>query len=202
MTGRLLATAPGPGFDDPVADSQRAFRAMLEAIARPGAVQAIGGDLTPPAPLSRAAAAVLLTLVDFETPLWLDAAARRPAVEAWVRFHCGAPLVDNPAAARFALVADPLTSLLPLDRFPIGEDAFPDRSATVIVAVDALTASGGWRLSGPGIEREARLEVGGLPPAFAAAWQANRELFPCGIDLFLTADERVAALPRTVRLED
>jgi len=202
MTGWLLETAPGPGFADPVADSQRAFRALLEAIAQPGTVQTIGAGLTPPAPLSHAAAAMLLTLVDFETPLWLDTAARQPAVEAWVRFHCGAPLVDDPGTARFALVADPMSSLLPLDRFPIGDDAFPDRSATVIVAVDGLTTGGGWRLSGPGIEQEARLEVGGLPPGFASAWLENRGLFPCGVDLFLTADDRVAALPRTVRLED
>lgn len=202
MTGRLLETAPGPGFADPVADSQRVFRAMLEAIARPGTVQAIGAELTPPAPLSRAAAAALLTLVDFETPLWLDAAARQPAVEAWLRFHCGVPLVDDPAEARFALVADPMVSLLPLGRFPIGEDAFPDRSATVIVAAEGLKTGSGWRLSGPGIEVEARLEADGLPPGFAAAWRENRGLFPCGIDLFLTADDRVAALPRTVRLED
>lgn len=202
MMGRLPDVAPAPGFADPVAQSQAAFRGLLDAIARPGNVRRIGGDLAAPPPLSRAAAAALLTLVDFETPLWLDPAARQPGVEAWVRFHCGAPLVEDPARARFALVADPMAALLPLDRFAVGEDAFPDRSATVIAVVADLSVGAGWRLTGPGIETDARLAASGMPTGFAAAWRDNGALFPCGIDLFLAASDRVAALPRTVRLED
>ena len=78
----------------------------------------IAADLSPPAPLAPAAAATLLTLVDFETPLWLDPAAATPAVLAWTRFHCGAPVVDAPEPARFAVVTDP-DALLPFDRSPI-----------------------------------------------------------------------------------
>lgn len=200
MTRSLLDIAPAPGFPDPVADSQRAFRSLLDAIARPGTVHRIAADLSPPAPLALAAAATLLTLVDFETPLWLDPAAATPAVLAWTRFHCGAPVVDAPEPARFAVVTDP-DALLPFDRFSLGDDAFPDRSATVIVQVADLQVGSGWRLTGPGIETAARLAVDGLPPAFLEAWAGNRALFPRGVDLFLTAGDRVAALPRTVRVE-
>ncbi|WP_374444334.1 phosphonate C-P lyase system protein PhnH [Stella sp.] len=198
----LPGPAPAPGFADPVADSQRTFRALLDAIARPGTVARVGAAVAAPAPLSPAAAASLLTLVDFETPLWLDPAARAPEVDTWLRFHCGAPLVPDAAQARFALVAGPATALLPLDRFPAGDDAYPDRSATLIVLVADLRPGSGWRLTGPGIEDEARLAVDGLPAGFAAAWAANRALFPRGIDLFLAAGDRVAALPRTVRIEE
>ncbi|HZF78124.1 MAG TPA: phosphonate C-P lyase system protein PhnH [Acetobacteraceae bacterium] len=50
--------------------------------------------------------------------------------------------------------------------------------------------------------REHRLLVGGLPPGFVAAWGANRARFPRGIDVILCAGDRVAALPRTVRIEE
>ncbi|MGE0724146.1 MAG: phosphonate C-P lyase system protein PhnH [Alphaproteobacteria bacterium] len=196
----MTAAAPLPGFADPVQDSQRAFRAMLDAIAHPGRIVRIEAPPPAPAPMMPAAAAALLTLVDHETPLWLDPAARTPEALAWVRFHCGAPVVDAPEACRFALVTDP-AAMPALDRFPVGADAFPDRSATLILQVAGLAEGAGMVLRGPGIETVARLAVEGLPAAFADAWRANRALFPCGVDLFLVAGERVAALPRTTELE-
>ena len=64
-----------PGFLAPVADSQQVFRRVLRAMSEPGSLQDIAVDLAPPAPLDRATAALCLTLLDFETPVWLDAAA-------------------------------------------------------------------------------------------------------------------------------
>ena len=80
------------GFADPVRDAQRCFRAVLDAMARPGRIAHVSG-VTPPSPLDVATAAVALTLVDHETKLWLDPAAG--AAREWLRFHCGAPLTDD-----------------------------------------------------------------------------------------------------------
>ena len=182
-----------PGFADPVRDSQAVFRAVLDAMARPGRVHRVAAPASPPPPLHRATAAVLLTLVDAETPLCLDPAAE--AARDWILFHCGAPLVDA-GQARFALGQLPLASL------PAGTDEEPEASATLILQVETLGEGAALRLEGPGLAAPTRLAVRGLPPGFVAGWDANRALFPRGVDVILCAGDRLAALPRTVRIEE
>ncbi len=46
-----------PGFADPGSGSQRVFRVILDAMARPGRLGTIAEDLDPPAPLTIGAAA-------------------------------------------------------------------------------------------------------------------------------------------------
>jgi alpha-D-ribose 1-methylphosphonate 5-triphosphate synthase subunit PhnH len=185
-----------PGFADPVPEAQACFRALLEAMARPGRVQRLAGLPEAPAPLAPAAAAVLLTLADAETPVWTDAG---PGAEEWLRFHAGCPLVVEPGAAGFLLAAAGMPELAALEA---GTEEEPHRSATLILQVAALEQGGGWRLTGPGIENEHRLRVEGLPGGFLASWAANGARFPRGIDLVLCAGDRLAALPRTTRIEE
>lgn len=189
-------TMLSPGFADPVLEAQAAFRAVLEALSRPGRILRAGSALTPPAPLNRAAAAVLLTLADADTPLWLDAGAE---AEAWLRFHCGAPLVADPGAATFALAAREPPAIATLAQ---GTEDEPQRGATLVLQVAALEEGAGWQLTGPGIEHKHRLRVAGAPAGFVAAWGANRAAFPCGVDVVLCAGDRLAALPRTVMIAE
>jgi alpha-D-ribose 1-methylphosphonate 5-triphosphate synthase subunit PhnH len=188
------------GLADPVADSQAIFRAVLEAMARPGRLCELPRTIDAPGPLHPATAAVCLTLTDFETPLWLDPAARTGEVVEYLRFHCGAPIVEAPADASFAVVLGD-ASAPGLEAFAWGTDEEPERSATVIVQVDALAAGRGHRLTGPGIAHEARLCAKGLPPAFWACVQHNHAAFPRGVDIILVSGSMLAALPRTTRVE-
>ena len=198
MTGRSAADL-APGFADPVLDAQGSFRAILDAMARPGSIHRLA-KLPPAAgPLGPATAAVCLTLMDLDTPVWLDGTARPAA--AYLGFHCGSPVVGDPAEATFAVIADG-RSLPSFDRFAIGDADYPDRSATLIVQVTGLAGAGGYRLSGPGIASEARLSVDGLDPAFAGQWQRNAARYPLGVDVIFAAADTVAALPRTTRLEE
>src|SRR5581483_12345526 len=57
-----MTTLLQPGFAEPVAGAQACFRAVLDAMARPGCIRRAGIDLSPPSPLAPATAAVLLTL--------------------------------------------------------------------------------------------------------------------------------------------
>jgi alpha-D-ribose 1-methylphosphonate 5-triphosphate synthase subunit PhnH len=181
-----------PGFADPVLDAQANFRAVLEAMSRPGRVQAVLPPPEVPPGLSPAAAAVLLTLVDASTPLRLAAGAE---AEAWVRFHCGCPLVRNGAA--FVLNA---TAALP--ELEAGTEEEPERGATLILEVASLEEAAGWRLIGPGIRDAHRLQVAGAPAGFVADWARNHARFPRGVDAILCAGTLLAALPRTVRIEE
>lgn len=184
-----------PGFADPVIGAQRVFRVVLDALARPGRIGTVAEQLEPPAPLDLGTAALCLTLADHDTPLWLAPEIRNPATTAFLRFHCGCPIVDDPAKAAFALAA--AATVPALDRFAIGDDAWPETSTTLILQVDALTDGNGLQLSGPGIEREHRLAAAGVRAGLWDEWAANGALFPCGVDLVLVAGRRIAALPRT-----
>jgi len=199
-----------PGFADPVFDSQRVFRAAMDALARPGTVQEAGmlssasGPASVPAPLMQATAALCLTLADFETPIWIQPGielSQHEALVAWLRFHCGCPLVSDAAAAHFAIVHD-LDSLLPLDTFNAGTAEYPDRSATLLIQVPTFAAGSGALLRGPGIRDSAQFDIAGLPADFWREWNANHALFPCGIDAIFCSGNRIAGLPRTTKVED
>ena len=180
------------GLADTVLDAQASFRAVLEAMSRPGRVQRVVPPPEVPPGLSPAAAAVLLTLVDSATPLRLSAGAE---AEAWVRFHCGCPVQREGAD----FVLDPSATLLKLDA---GTEEEPERGATLILDVTSLDENGGWRLTGPGIKEAHRLRVIGAPEGFVADWARNRAGFPRGVDVILCAGTKIAALPRTVRIEE
>ena len=188
-----------PAFRDPVRQSQSIFRAAMDALARPGTIVSVAPELVPPAPLLPPAAALLLTLCDFETTVWLDrplASAR--AVFDFLRFHTGVRIVAASADAGYAVISD-ATSIPPLDAFAQGTPDYPDQSTTLIIQVETLTASG-WALEGPGIRDRICFSAGPLPGDFVAQLRANRSRFPRGVDLFFTTPTQIAALPRSTRL--
>ena len=81
-----------PGFVDAVFDAQRTFRAVLTALSEPGRPIHLDIDL-PPLDLAPAAAASLLALADINTTVWL--APNLFNMRAYLRFHTGAPIVDQ-----------------------------------------------------------------------------------------------------------
>ncbi len=120
------------GFADAPIDAARAFRAALEAMARPGTIHDVAGALPPAAGESGA----------------------------------------------------------------VGEPAYPDRSATLIVEMDELKSEGAV-LTGPGIRDTVEFSL----PA-VEAFRANARLFPLGLDFFFCAGSRLAAMPRTTKIAE
>lgn len=192
------AQAMAPGFADPVFDGQAAFRAVMDATARPGLIVDLGKTLSPPSGLMPAAAAAILALCDFETNLWLSPALREHAGD-YLRFHTNAPAIDHPHHAAFALLdlaCDPLR----LAGFAQGEAEYPDRSTTVIVQTRSLREGPCLQIAGPGIASTSELRASELPDDFAAQWSANKSAFPLGVDLLFVSGHELLALPRTTRL--
>ena len=144
------------GFADPVFDAQAVFRAVMDAMARPGTVQ-------PVRPLAHAAAAAVAdrrrrgadAVRSRHAALARPGAAASAAVATWLGFHTGAPLANTPADAHFALVADP-AELIALENFAQGTQEYPDRSTTLILQVASLSSATRCCLEGPGIETAAR----------------------------------------------
>ncbi|GIT90652.1 carbon-phosphorus lyase subunit PhnH [Jannaschia pagri] len=178
------------GFSAPAIQSAQAFRGIMEAMARPGTIHTVTGS-TPPAPLSAAAGAVLLTLCDADTPVHLAGARDCAEVRAWLAFHTGAPVTD-PSSCMFAVGT--WEALGPLTAFPVGSSEYPDRSTTLIVETPDLQPQGAT-LTGPGIKDRASLSVPDV-----GALQANHALFPLGLDFIFTSGDRLAALPRSTEV--
>lgn len=195
-----MRLAARPGFGDPVHDAQAVFRAVLDALSRPGRAVTVPAEMPVLPPFEPAALAVCLALADPDTPLWLDPPLRRPDIEAHLRFHAGCPLTDGMAEASFAVVADP-RRMPPLDAFALGDDQFPDRSTTVIVQVPALCGGDGVVASGPGIPHPIAFAPAGLPGAFWTWAARNHALFPRGVDILFACGRELIGLPRSSRLE-
>ncbi|WCG83945.1 phosphonate C-P lyase system protein PhnH [Pectobacterium sp. A5351] len=183
-------------FAQPVADAQCAFRRILKALSEPGItvtlpLQQGWGRLSP------AATAVMLTLVDRDTPLWLDDALNDDVTRSNLRFHTGVILIRDESAA-FALLH--ASSTIALSRFSAGDDMSPEKSTTVIIDVTSLSGGTPLRLSGPGLETS-RIVDPPLPPDIVRYLCHRPDPFPQGIDLMFTCADAMMALPRTTHVE-
>jgi alpha-D-ribose 1-methylphosphonate 5-triphosphate synthase subunit PhnH len=193
-----LATALRP------ADSQLVFRAVLEALARPGTAMAL-----PSGPLRMLAPAMVpvFALADLgtgvcvldneippsgETPDWADAVATATSAPLW------------PAElARLVAALRPVTDE-EVRGFCRGTPEAPEDAALVSLAVTDVTGGDRrWRLSGPGIAGTATLAPRGLPDSFVAARTEAVGGYPAGVDVLLVTDDfRVVGLPRTTTITE
>ena len=190
---------PAPGFADPTRDAQRAFRAVLNALANPTCSYPLAGPAEPPTALGPGLAAVALTVLDEDSAVWLGGALAGDAeVASWLAFHTGARRVSDAAEAGFIIAAP--EALPPLASLTLGTEEAPHLSATVVLDVRGCTGPARFTAQGPGIESTATLEAPWALDGFAEAWRGNTELFPRGVDLLLVDSATVSALPRTTRL--
>ncbi|MDO8776671.1 MAG: phosphonate C-P lyase system protein PhnH [Burkholderiaceae bacterium] len=185
-----------PGLLDGVHDSQQAFRAVLDALARPGQVRRIGPAL-PDVAMGGALARLLLSLSDDETPVWWQRADAN--LQHWLRFHTGATVAERPEVASFAVFTN-IDQGFALSDFAAGTAAAPEFSSTLLIELPGLEGGPALEWRGPGIRDVQRVGLQGLPDDFWAQWQANHATFPQGVDIVFTCGEDALGLPRTTRV--
>ena len=189
-------TTLAAGLLDAVHETQLAFGAALDALARPGQIRSIGAPL-PGVALGGAMARLLLTLCDDETPVWWQYSD--PDLQSWLRFHTSAALAERPALASFAVMTDAGHAPALAD-FALGSAAAPEFSSTLLIELPALDGGPALDWRGPGIESTQRVTLQGLPAEFWLQWQANQASFPQGVDIIFTCDQHVIGLPRTTQV--
>jgi len=187
------------GFNSDVFDSQAVFRRLLTAVACPGTIVDIGIDLICPEPLHPAAGAVLLTLLDFETPFWSDIENASDSLQ-WLRFHTGAPYTRLKQHSLFALCTD-IENLGDPSLFNPGTVESPDISTTLIVQTKGLDDTGRIRLTGPGIKKQNFLKLEGIDDNFIKIRSELYLSYPLGVDMIFIYDRTLVALPRTTKAE-
>lgn len=167
---------------------QCVFRRLLEAFSYPGRVVSVARADTAPA-----LSLLLATLVDAQVVL-ADPQGLIAADDWW---RLGARR-EAPEIAHFIVARG---DLAPAFEPSMGTLESPELGATVVLRVDSLGDGRPLSLTGPGIDGAATLAIGGLDPAWLARRAAWNGAFPLGVDVILVDETRLAALPRTTRIE-
>ncbi len=212
MTTTLLAEL-APGFQDPAHDAQRCFRAVLDAMARPGRVQALPVALLAALPPGRSdgergtapgrvPTALALTLLDADVTLWLAPPFDRAEIRSYLGFHTGVRLAAGPGDADFVLASASGADEGLLGAMRTGTDEAPQAGATLLLVEDRapLPSHRTLSLSGPGIQTVETLRAGAVAMGFWHARSAMQPSFPRGVDLLLCGRASIVAIPRSTRL--
>ena len=183
--------------------AQARFRALLNALARPGLPMSLGQPAVAP---RGAAFAYLLgvaeTLLDHEVGFAaIGSEAGGPAITTFleeVRLRTGASSVSA-ARARFVFVFG--AGGPALRGLAVGTPEYPDESATLLWHVPVGAPRLQVVLAGPGVDQERHCELPGIVAADIAVLGEINAAYPLGLDLFLVGEEgNAVGLPRSVRV--
>ena len=186
-----------PTMSVPAQEEQATFRALLDAMARPGTIHSL-----PPRRVEDGkwggALLVLQALLDHEVTFHVlneeslthEQLLRRTGARS-------APL----AQADFVLASGD-AAIAAVEDAREGGFEEPERSATVALLADSLGIGGlTLTLSGPGIQSTAVLSLDGLPVAAFEVLRGRTVTFPQGVDVILVDPAgHVAAIPRSTRI--
>lgn len=176
--------------------TQKVFKAVMQAMANPGRIVEIGKLAEKPM-LFR----ICETLLDQEIRFAvIGRGVEKGMIEdIYVLTGCHCVSMET---ADFVVVTGG-SSDGSLKKISVGVLDRPEKGATVLYPVDGFNKAGdvGLKLSGPGINGESMVEIRGVEAEdMAIAAQLNGG-FPLGIDLLLFDASSVLAVPRSTKIE-
>ena len=187
------------GFMVEAHESQAIFRRLLTAMAHPGTLMESPVEINSPGELHSAAGAILLALLDDETPLWSNLRTGSEEIK-WLRFHTGASATLNPKNALFALETSWENLNDPTCFYP-GSAMSPETATTLIVQTPDILSTGGLSLTGPGIETRTTLHIEGVNTSFFHNRKKLKNQCPLGVDMVFVSHTTFVAIPRTISIE-
>jgi alpha-D-ribose 1-methylphosphonate 5-triphosphate synthase subunit PhnH len=179
-------------------NSARIFRVILDAMARPGAVLKLVENSDASSPLFSNTNAVIRTLSDFQSPLWLSPTLNIETIIRQIKFQTGAPVVTRPAESVFAILTAQEASG-EVEKFNVGTDEYPDRSTTLLIQVDGFNNTD-VELAGPGLKVPVGFGVSNLSKTFWTEMMVNHTLYPLGVDVIFISPESIACCPRSTSI--
>lgn len=194
---------------DEVFDSQVTFRALLEALSRPGTTADLPALLyrTLPKGLCAHVVSILKTLCDHRVSFSVGSADRRPDWVSYLEVNLASPF--RPVAEAHYVVFEGHTFDRDFALLNRGSLEFPEAGATALLRVRRLSAETDreppgaiLRVAGPGVQGAAHLIVADLDPLYLQERRNANRFYPMGVDLFLVDDSgKVAGIPRTSAVE-
>ncbi|MCC0177093.1 phosphonate C-P lyase system protein PhnH [Waterburya agarophytonicola K14] len=190
-----------PGFEDLIHDSQSTFKVLLYALSRPGTINQITAQLTPPRGLNIACAATCLTLFDLETKVWLQPGLGEE-IKSWLLFHTGCSFTEDTQQTDFAVIWD-IDNMPGFSQFKQGTPIYPEDSTTLLIMIGGQVFSPLSdkfpTLSGAGINGQITMPIN-LPDSFWQQWQKKYDSYPLGVDVYFLFYNGVIGLPRTSKI--
>jgi alpha-D-ribose 1-methylphosphonate 5-triphosphate synthase subunit PhnH len=181
---------------DPVHDTREVFQSVMDAMSQPGTVHDV-----PTAPADHA---VLATLVDHEVTL--DSRDERICDALAAEGRLTEASLPDADVVHVVAEAD-----VDLREAKHGTRKEPSAGATVVYRVRSLSASDESsrtatdesmvELSGPGVDGTQSIAIAGLSTTELETIQEAQADYPRGVDVVMTNESCVAALPRSVELE-
>lgn len=194
---------------DEVHDGQATFRALLDAMSRPGRIfQAPAREYSgAPTGITAHTLSVLKTFCDHRVSFSVADMSGREEWERYLAVNLAAP--SRPVDEGDYVIFDGAAYDEAFARLRRGSLEFPEASATAILAVERLDASSDLgqsacvlSVSGPGVDGSVSVRAHGLDRRYPQDRARSVMDFPLGIDLiFVDTAARVVGIPRTSRVE-
>lgn len=197
---------------DEVRDTRRLYRCLLDCMARPGKINQVS-ELLRKVPENLPCLPEIYivgrTLLDQQVGFFLyDDAEHENRTLRYLQWVTGSRPVAVDAADYLLFAAAPPAPRIDelMRRIRIGTLLEPEKSATLILVVNALSGDSGRGLQlvlhGPGIRDRRTLKVEGLDPIWLRLRAERNREYPTGCDfIFIGKDGNLVALPRTTIIE-